>query len=182
MNPEQPRELFAQVLRAMGADVDSAQSPLRDTPQYFTEMLAGFVQPAPRPSLTRLPAQSDALVALTGLRFLSMCEHHLVPFFGTVDVVYEPAESIAGLGGFDRAVAYFARQLQLQERMTEQLAEFIDEALAPKGVAVIVRATQLCMVVTGGTPDACIVSAARRGSLVDKDLWGLLTPPQSPQT
>src|SRR3712207_2820548 len=91
----------------------------------------------------------DQLVVATGIPFHSMCEHHLLPFMGTAHVGYLPGERIIGLSKLARVVDLFARSLQVQERLTTQVADWLQEHLAPKGVGVVLEAEHLCMSLRG---------------------------------
>ncbi len=149
------------VLSALGYDTDPESA---DTPARLLTVLRDFAPGQPLPTLDTFaaPAAGDE-VQLLALPFYSLCAHHLLPFFGTVDVVYLPVERIAGLGAIARAVRHFSRQPQLQERLGAQLAEHLHVALGAP-VAVRVRARQLCMEMRGVESTGEIVTVARRGS------------------
>ncbi len=91
----------------------------------------------------------DEMVVVKDIEFYSMCEHHLLPFFGTMHVAYLPNNSVIGLSKIPRIVDMFARRLQLQERLTHQVAETLNEVLRPKGVGVICEARHFCMMMRG---------------------------------
>jgi GTP cyclohydrolase IA len=91
----------------------------------------------------------DTMVLVRDIEFYSMCEHHMLPFFGTVHVAYIPNGRIVGLSKLPRVVDVFARRLQVQERLTSEIADAIDEALRPRGVGVVVEASHLCMMMRG---------------------------------
>ena len=95
------------------------------------------------------PAEGEGLVLVRDVEFYSLCEHHLLPFFGRVHVGYLPGERIIGLSKIPRIVDLYARRLQVQERITEQVAEALVELLAPKGVLVLAEARHLCMAMRG---------------------------------
>ncbi len=139
-------------LEAMGQDVDS--DGLRDTPrrvvEAFAEMTAGYNEdPGKFLSVTFDAEHYDEIVALAHIPFVSMCEHHLLPFTGTAGVAYLPAEKVVGLSKLARVVDVFARRLQLQERMTKQIAMALVEHLKPRAVAVVVEAEHSCMTCRG---------------------------------
>lgn len=92
---------------------------------------------------------SDEVVLVRDLEFYSMCEHHMIPFFGTAHVAYMPGRKIIGLSKIPRLLDVFARRLQVQERMTKQLADCLNDVLQPKGVAVVVEAKHMCMCMRG---------------------------------
>ena len=91
----------------------------------------------------------DEMVSVQNIEFYSLCEHHLLPFFGQCHVAYIPDGKIIGLGKIPRIVDVFARRLQLQERLTNQIAQTIQEQLTPRGVAVVMEAEHLCMMMRG---------------------------------
>jgi len=91
----------------------------------------------------------DEMVVVKDIEYYSMCEHHLLPFFGKVHVAYVPNGKIVGLSKIPRIVDMFARRLQVQERMTTQIADAIEQAISPKGVAVVAEGVHLCMVMRG---------------------------------
>jgi GTP cyclohydrolase I len=91
----------------------------------------------------------DEMVVVKDIEFFSMCEHHLLPFFGKVHVAYLPKDKVIGLSKIPRIVNMFARRLQLQERMTQQIAEAVANVISPRGVGVLVEASHFCMMMRG---------------------------------
>ena len=91
----------------------------------------------------------DEMVMVKDIEFFSMCEHHMLPFFGKVHVAYLPKDKVIGLSKIPRIVNMFARRLQLQERMTQQIAEALESVISPSGVAVLVEAQHFCMMMRG---------------------------------
>lgn len=100
------------------------------------------------------------LIVVRDIEFYSMCEHHMLPFFGVAHVAYIPNGRVIGLSKIPRIVELFARRLQLQERLTRQVAECIQEVLAPKGVAVITQARHLCMMMRGVEKQSSMTAAS----------------------
>jgi GTP cyclohydrolase I len=136
------------LLDALG--VDLLDEGLRDTPRRVAAMYAELLTPAPfRATTFPNDGHYDELVVATGIPFHSLCEHHLVPFVGVAHVGYLPGERIVGLSKLARVVEHFARRLQVQERMTAQIAGWIDDHLEPKGVGVVLEAEHLCMSLRG---------------------------------
>ena len=136
---------------ALGADRNS--EGLRDTPRRvadaYAELLSGENQTAEEHLLKTFTAASGEMVIERDIFFSSTCEHHLMPFFGTVAVAYIPDGKVAGISKLARTVEVFAKRLQIQERLTEQIAEEIMLRLAPKGVMVICEAEHTCMTCRG---------------------------------
>lgn len=94
-------------------------------------------------------AAGSEMVVVKGIEFYSLCEHHMLPFFGTVHIAYIPNEVILGLSKFARVVDVFARRMQVQERMTTQIADALEKVLRPRGIAVVSEASHLCMMMRG---------------------------------
>jgi GTP cyclohydrolase IA len=138
----------ADLLTALGVDLEDES--LRDTPRRMAAMYAELLTPAPF-TATTFPNDGgyDELVVATNIPFHSLCEHHLLPFVGVAHVGYLPGERIIGLSKLARVVDLFARSLQVQERLTTQVAGWIDEQLQPKGVGVVLEAEHMCMSLRG---------------------------------
>jgi GTP cyclohydrolase I len=108
---------------------------------------------------------TDEMVVVRDIELYSLCEHHMVPFFGKAHVGYLPDKKIIGLSKLARIVDMFARRLQVQERLTSQIAEAVDSALAPKGVGVVIEARHLCMMMRGvGKQNSRAVTSCMRGT------------------
>ncbi len=153
------------LLLALGADLESAG--LRETPRRIAGAYAELLTPSPF-SATTFPNDEgyDELVVVRDIPFQSLCMHHLLPFHGVAHVGYLPDERIIGLSKFGRVVDLYARDLQLQERLTTQVADWINEQLAPRGVGVIIEATHLCMSLRGvQKAGSRTVTSALRGSV-----------------
>jgi GTP cyclohydrolase IA len=155
------------LLSALGVDLDDES--LRDTPRRMARMYAELLTPASF-SPTTFPNDGgyDELVVATGIPFHSLCEHHLLPFVGVAHVGYIPGERIIGLSKLARVVELFARSLQVQERLTTQVAHWLDDHLAPKGVGVVIEAEHMCMSLRGvQKPGARTVTSALHGIVRD---------------
>ena len=138
----------AELLIALGADLQAAG--LRDTPRRMAAAFAELLTPEPF-NLTTFPNDEgyDELVVVREIPFQSLCMHHLLPFHGVAHVAYLPDERILGLSKLARVVELFSRDLQLQERLTTQIASWLQEQLEPKGVGVVLEAAHLCMSLRG---------------------------------
>jgi GTP cyclohydrolase I len=155
------------LLRALG--VDLADESLQDTPRRMAAMYAELLTPADF-SATTFPNDGgyDELVVATAIPFHSLCEHHLLPFVGVAHVGYLPGERIIGLSKLARVVDLFARRLQVQERLTTQIADWLDDRLAPKGVGVVLEAEHLCMSLRGvRKPGSRTMTSALHGLVRD---------------
>lgn len=156
-----------ELLVALGADLDSAG--LRDTPRRMADAFTEMLTPEPF-NMTTFPNDEgyDELVVVRDIPFQSLCMHHVLPFYGVAHVAYLPAERILGLSKVARVVEMFARDLQLQERMTTQIAGWLQERLAPKGVGVLLEAEHLCMSLRGvQKPGARTLTSALHGLVRD---------------
>ena len=156
-----------EILLAIGED--PARDGIRDTPRRvakaYAEVFAGLHQ-SPAEHLGRVFEQkSDELITVTGIGFHSMCEHHLLPFSGKAHVAYLPQDGrVVGLSKLARTVEVFAKRPQLQERLTEQVADALMEHLRPAGCVVMVEAEHLCMKMRGvRTSDSMMTTFVRRG-------------------
>ena len=135
-------------------DEDPEREGLLRTPnrvaKMYAELTAGYhVDPEALINDAIFSVDYDEMVLVKDIDFYSMCEHHLLPFMGRVHVAYIPNGRVIGLSKIPRIVEMFARRLQVQERMTVQIADFIDEALHPHGVAVVVAGVHMCAVMRG---------------------------------
>ena len=162
----QPEDAVLRLLEYVGED--PGRDGLRGTPgrvcQALDEMTAGYKE-NPEEILTKtFEVDCDEMVALRGIRFASLCEHHLLPFTGQADVVYIPHKKVVGISKLARLVQCFARRLQIQERMTQEIAHAIHGHLQPLGVGVVIRAHHHCMGCRGvRQPDAEMVTSAMLG-------------------
>jgi GTP cyclohydrolase I len=138
----------ADLLVALGKDPTSEH--LADTPRRVAHSFAELLTPRVF-DLTTFPNDEgyDELVLARGIPVQSLCEHHLLPFHGTAHIGYLPGERILGLSKLARVIELFSRDLQVQERLTQQVADGLQEHLAPKGVGVVIEAEHLCMSLRG---------------------------------
>ncbi len=153
------------MLLALGQDL--TDESLQDTPRRVAATYAELLQPSSF-NLTTFPndEQYDEMVIARGIPFSSLCEHHLLPFVGVAHVAYLPGERILGLSKLARVVELFARRLQVQERLTTQVARWLQEHLDPKGVGVVLEAEHTCMSIRGvRAPGARTVTSALHGRL-----------------
>lgn len=163
----------ADLLRALGISTDTES--LRGTPRRMARAYAEPFSPPPL-DLTTFPNDEgyDALVLARSIPLRSMCEHHLLPFFGVAHVGYLPGARILGLSKLARVVTYFACRPQIQERLTKQIASWLQTQLAPKGVGVVIEAEHSCMTLRG-------VRAAGSSTVTSTLLGTLRRDPRSRQ-
>ena len=155
------------LLRAIGADMESPD--LLETPRRVAASFAELVTPA-QIAATQFPNEGryEELVLVRDIEFHSLCVHHLLPFHGRAHVAYLPGDCIVGISKLARVVEAFSRDLQLQERLTVQIADWLEQELAPRGVGVVVSAEHMCMTIRGvRKPGAHTVTSALRGLLRD---------------
>jgi GTP cyclohydrolase I len=155
------------LLRALGVALESES--LAETPARIARMYADLLSPQPfKPTTFANDAGYDELVVARSIPFHSLCEHHQLPFIGVAHVGYLPGERIIGLSKLGRVVEWFARSLQVQERLTAQVAGWLQDELEPKGVGVVIEAEHLCMSLRGVTkPGARTVTSALHGLVRD---------------
>ena len=155
------------LLHAIGADVGS--DGLRETPRRVAEAYAELLTPpAFRPTTFPNDDGYDGLIVAQAIPFHSLCMHHLLPFRGVAHVGYVPGERIVGLSKLARVVERFARALQIQERRTVQIADWLEAELRPAGVGVRLEAEHMCMSLRGvQRPGARTVTSALRGAIRD---------------
>lgn len=140
------------ILKAVGEDAD--REGLLKTPsrvaRSYEELLAGYrMDPRALINEAVFDVAYDEMVIVRDIEFYSMCEHHMLPFMGRAHVAYVPTNKVIGLSKIPRIVDLFSRRLQVQERMTTQIAEYIDYVLKPQGVAVVVEGMHMCMMLRG---------------------------------
>ena len=147
MNKEKVEEAVYDLLKALGEDPD--RKGLIDTPKRVANMYEELLE-APDFNYTKFEeAEYKDIVLLKDIEFTSMCEHHLLPFYGKVHIAYIPNGKIIGISKLARIVEKYAKRLQVQERMTEQIAKDIQKNLETDDVAVYIEAKHMCMIVRG---------------------------------
>ncbi|GAB4482765.1 MAG: GTP cyclohydrolase I FolE [Anaerolineales bacterium] len=158
----------SQMLTAFGED--PAREGLARTPQrvarMYTELLSGYsADPQALINGALFDVQYDEMVIVRDIEFYSLCEHHMLPFIGRAHVAYIPNGKVLGLSKIPRIVDMYARRLQVQERLTRQIADFLRDLLKPQGVAVVVEAMHLCSMMRGVKKhDARMTTSAMHGA------------------
>jgi GTP cyclohydrolase I len=153
---ETPKESIADLMRKVIALIgeDTDREGLRKTPERFEKAIK-FLTSGYHQNLDNVlngatfSVHYDEMVVVKDIEFFSLCEHHLLPFFGKAHVAYLPSKRVLGLSKIARLVNMYARRLQIQERMTSQIAEALSEKICPEGVGVIIEARHLCMQMRG---------------------------------
>lgn len=164
----QAEEAVARLLKALGEN--PGREGLKNTPKrvarMYSELLAGYqADPAAMINGALFDVKYDEMVIVRDIEFYSLCEHHMLPFMGRVHVAYIPDGKVLGLSKIPRVVDMYARRLQVQERMTRQIADFVRDLLKPQGVAVVVEALHLCMMMRGVKKnDARMTTSAMHGA------------------
>lgn len=162
------RQSIEKLLAAIGED--PTRQGLKNTPErvarMYSELLAGYwVDPVTLVNGAMFEETYDEMVIVRDIEYYSLCEHHMLPFIGRAHVAYFPHGKVIGLSKIPRIVDMFARRLQVQERMTRQIAEFIDNLLNPYGVAVVVEGLHLCATMRGVKKhDARMTTSAMYGA------------------
>lgn len=165
---ESTRKIVFDLLKAIGEDPE--REGLKNTPyrvaRMYTELLSGYTaDPEKIINGALFNITYDEMVIVRDIEFYSMCEHHMLPFIGRAHVAYLPAGKVIGLSKIPRIVDMFARRLQVQERMTRQIADLIQAILEPQGVAVVVEGMHLCSMMRGVKKhDARMTTSAMHGA------------------
>jgi GTP cyclohydrolase IA len=146
------QEIYAELLKRIGEDPTrdgllSTPKRMEKSMKFLTQGYGQTVEQVLHGAL--FDVEYDEMVMVKDIEFYSMCEHHLLPFFGRAHVAYLPAGKVVGLSKIPRIVDVFARRLQVQERLTQQIAEAIEDAVHPQGVGVVLEAQHLCMMMRG---------------------------------
>ena len=145
-------ELFQKLLKALGENPN--RPGLRGTPkraaaayQHFTSGYKQDLQTIVNKAL--YPVDTEGMVIVKDIEFFSLCEHHLLPFFGKIHVGYVPHKNVIGLSKIPRIIDMFARRLQVQERMGQEICDALESVLKPKGIGIVIEAQHLCMMMRG---------------------------------
>ena len=168
MDDDTVEEAVASILRAVGEDPQ--REGLEFTPKrvarMYHELLGGYsMDPVAIVNGALFNVQYDEMVLVRDIEFFSLCEHHMLPYMGRVHVAYIPDGKVLGLSKIPRIVEMYARRLQVQERMTRQIADFLRDLLRPQGVAVVVEALHLCSMMRGVKKhDARMTTSAMHGA------------------
>ncbi|WP_300426941.1 GTP cyclohydrolase I FolE [uncultured Thalassolituus sp.] len=163
--------LYQEVLAELGED--TSREGLLDTPkraakamQFLTSGYTTDIKEVINGAV--FTSENDEMVVVQGIEFYSLCEHHLLPFFGKAHIAYIPDGHILGLSKFARLAEIYARRLQTQERLTEQIAQAVWETTTPQGVAVVIEASHLCMMMRGvQKQNSKTITSAMRGVFLD---------------
>lgn len=166
MDLKKVEEAFENILEGIGED--KTREGLKDTPkrvaQSYIELFSGIAQDPKEPLLRYFSVESNDLVMEKNIDFYSMCEHHFLPFFGTIDVAYIPNGKIVGFGDIIKSIEILAKRPQIQERLGSELADVIYKTLDCQGVMVIIKAKHLCMTMRGAKKEnSQIITTAYRG-------------------
>ena len=193
MQPKQEEESIASMMKKILSRIgeDPAREGLVRTPdraekalRFLTSGYQTDVQSIVNGALFN--QKVDEMVVVKDIEFYSMCEHHLLPFFGTMHVAYLPKDKVIGLSKIPRIVDMFARRLQLQERLTQEVATTIQEVLEPRGVGVICEARHFCMMMRGvekqhsGTVTSAMLGAFRDGKETRDEFLSLVSHKNHP--
>ena len=167
MDREQIMNGVKLILDGIGEDV--TREGLLETPErvakMYEELAGGYTDSASTHLVKRFDVENNDIVLEKDIEFYSLCEHHMLPFYGRVAIAYIPDGEVIGLSKMARTVEVFAKRLQLQERMTSQIADAFMEELNPKGVMVMIEAEHMCMTMRGiKKPGTKTVTVMARGS------------------
>jgi GTP cyclohydrolase I len=173
MAPEIRRDLIRELLKDLGEDPDReglAATPDRVARAY--EFLTQGYHQDPREVIgtALFTEEYSEMIIVRDIDFFSLCEHHLIPFYGRAHVAYVPDKHIVGISKMARMVECFARRLQVQERMTQQIATTLSDVLDPRGVGVVIRAEHMCMRMRGvEKPNSQVVTSALLGCFQNRE-------------
>lgn len=170
VNKEKVEEAIRLLLEGIGEDLH--REGLKDTParvaRMYEEILSGM-EDSPKEHLSKtFTAENNEMVIEKDILFYSTCEHHLMPFYGKAHIAYVPDGKVVGISKLARTVETYAKRLQIQEKMTAQIADAIMENLRPKGAIVLIEAEHMCMTMRGiKKPGSRTVTAAKRGCFLE---------------
>jgi GTP cyclohydrolase I len=187
-DPKPLRDHVRAILAGIGEDPE--REGLLKTPERVEKALHFLTQGYEQDPDTLLnnalfTVSYDEMVAINNIEMFSMCEHHLLPFFGKAHVAYLPAGKVVGLSKIPRLVDMFSRRLQVQERLTVQIAEAIQDKVKPRGVAVVVEAMHLCMIMRGVEKQhsvavtSCMLGAFREQQQTREEFLSLIRKPHN---
>lgn len=162
-------DVFAaeQFLDSIPAFRDAPDEHVADTPRRYVKALLEMTT-REEFNFTTFPARSDEMVIVDNIRFVALCAHHLLPFVGVAHIGYVPNERIAGLSKFPRTVKNLAKGLHVQEELNTEIADFLEEKLDPKGVAVVLQSRHMCMELRGiKSEDNLTTTSTMRGIFGD---------------
>lgn len=171
------------ILTAVGEDPE--RDGLKNTPKRvakaYEELLSGYrIDPAKLINNAIFDVEYDEMVIVRDIDYASLCEHHMLPFIGKAHVAYIPNKKVIGLSKIPRIVDMFARRLQVQERMTRQIADFINEVLEPRGVAVVMDGIHMCSMIRGvkkhdsGMTTSAMLGEFRENAMTRSEFMGHL--------
>lgn len=185
MDKERIAQAVREILEAVGEDPQ--REGLRETPRrvadMYEELFAGIGRDPASVLRVQFTAPMDELVVVRDVRFASLCEHHLLPFYGVAHVGYLPDGCIIGMSKVARLIDVLAKRPQVQERLTTQIADALDSSLHPRGVGVVLDAEHHCLSIRGARrPGARLVTSATRGAIRDDaalraEFWRLIGGP-----
>ncbi|MBW8000426.1 MAG: GTP cyclohydrolase I FolE [Planctomycetes bacterium] len=169
IDTERIEKAVTEILEAIGED--TSREGIKGTParvaRMYGELTAGMEQNPKEHIKSVFTEDYNEIVLLRDIPFYSICEHHMMPFIGSAHVAYLPDGKVLGVSKLARIVDCFARRLQVQERLTDQIAGFIMDSLKPKGVAVVLEASHSCMTIRGiKKPGSAMVTSALRGIFI----------------
>lgn len=172
VDQEKIKKAVEMLLDGIGEDKD--REGLKDTPdriaRMYTEIFAGMDENAGTHLARTFTATGSDMVLEKDITFYSMCEHHMMPFYGKAHIAYIPDGKVVGISKLARTVEVYARRLQLQERLCDQIADALFNELKPKGVMVMLEAEHMCMTMRGiKKPGTKTVTVSKRGAFVDDD-------------
>lgn len=168
VNKQEIQKAVASIIEALGED--SNREGLRETPQRVAEALRELTEgyaAKPEEILDVEFNETSGMVLSKDIEFFSLCEHHLLPFHGRVHIGYIPNGKVVGVSKLSRLVEVYSKRLQLQERLTKQIADALNSQLTPHGVIVVIEAEHLCMKMRGAKSGSTIVTSEIRGQFED---------------